>query len=118
MNSPKPDLGRIGIWAGDLDRYPVAGVRAAARAIDDLGYGTLWFPETTGREAMTQGGILLSATRRITVAAGAARAYVAKRTATGNSRREIMRLLQRYIARELYPLIIDALVPATPAVLT
>ena len=37
------------------------------------------------------------------------RAFVAKRTATGNSRREIMRMLQRYIARELYPLIIEAL---------
>ena len=37
------------------------------------------------------------------------RAFVAKRTATGNSRREIMPMLQRYIARELYPLIIDAL---------
>jgi hypothetical protein len=31
------------------------------------------------------------------------RAYAAKRTAAGNSRREIIRLLQRYIARELYP---------------
>jgi transposase len=37
------------------------------------------------------------------------RAFVAKRTATGNSRREIMRMLQCYLARELYPLIIDAL---------
>jgi transposase len=37
------------------------------------------------------------------------RAFVAKRTTTGNSRKEIMRMLQRYIARELYPLIIDAL---------
>lgn len=41
------------------------------------------------------------------------RAYAARRTAAGNSRREIMRLLQRYIARELYPLIINALVPVT-----
>ena len=40
------------------------------------------------------------------------RAFVAKRTATGNSRKEIMRMLQRYIPRELYPLIIDALRPA------
>ena len=46
------------------------------------------------------------------------RAYVAKRTATGNSRKEIMRMLQRYIARELYPLIIDAFVPVTAEVLT
>jgi transposase len=46
------------------------------------------------------------------------RAYAAKRTATGNSRKEIMRMLQRYIARELYPLIIDAFVPVTTEVLT
>ncbi len=38
-------------------------------------------------------------------------AYLAKRTATGNSRKEIMRMLQRYIARELYPLIIRELEP-------
>jgi transposase len=37
------------------------------------------------------------------------RDYAARRTAAGNSRKEIMRLLQRYIARELYPLIIDTL---------
>ena len=30
-------------------------------------------------------------------------------SATGNSRKEIMRMLQRYVAHELYPLIIDAL---------
>jgi len=46
------------------------------------------------------------------------RVFVATRTATGNSRREIMRMLQRYIARELYPLIIDALRTATADGLT
>jgi len=40
------------------------------------------------------------------------REYVAKRTATGNNRREIMRILKRYIVRELFPLIIAALHPA------
>jgi transposase len=45
------------------------------------------------------------------------RAYAAKRTAAGNNRKEIMRLLQRYIARELYPLIIDAFIPVTTEVL-
>lgn len=75
MNSPEPDLGLIGVWAGDLDNYPMADVRTAAAAIEDFGYGALWFPETTGREAMAQAGILLSATQRITVAAGAADIY-------------------------------------------
>jgi hypothetical protein len=37
------------------------------------------------------------------------RAYTARRTAAGNSRKEIMRPLQRYIARELDALIIEAL---------
>jgi transposase len=46
------------------------------------------------------------------------RAFVAKRTATGNSRKEIMRMLQRYIARELYPLLIDALRTAPTVGLT
>ena len=40
------------------------------------------------------------------------RAYAAKRTATGNSRKEILRCLKRALARELYPLILDA--PALP----
>jgi transposase len=39
------------------------------------------------------------------------RDYAAKRTAAGNSRKEIIRLLKRYIARELFPLIIEALTP-------
>jgi len=30
-------------------RMSVADVRQAAAAVEDLGYGTLWLPETTGR---------------------------------------------------------------------
>jgi alkanesulfonate monooxygenase SsuD/methylene tetrahydromethanopterin reductase-like flavin-dependent oxidoreductase (luciferase family) len=75
VSARRPDLGRIGIWAGDFDQHPAADVREAATAIEDLGYSTLWFPETTGREAMAQAAVLLSATRRITVAAGMADIY-------------------------------------------
>jgi transposase len=39
------------------------------------------------------------------------RAYAAKRTALGNSRTEILRCIKRALARELYPLILDALTP-------
>lgn len=39
------------------------------------------------------------------------RAYPAKRTALGNSRKEILRCVKRALARELYPLILDALRP-------
>ena len=83
----RPDLGRIGIWAGDLDSYPMADVRAAAAAIEDAGYGTLWFPETIGREAMAQAGILLSATQRIVVAAGTTDIYARDAVTTAASHR-------------------------------
>ena len=53
-----------------------------------------------------------------TISDARTRVFVARRTATGNSRREIMRMLHRYIARELYPLIIDALRTATADGLT
>jgi transposase len=43
------------------------------------------------------------------------RAYAARRTAMGNSRKEILRCLKRALARELYPLILDALaLPQSP----
>ena len=37
------------------------------------------------------------------------RAYGARRTALGDNRKEILRRLKRYIAREIYPLIVNAL---------
>ena len=39
--------------------------------------------------------------------------YVARRTQQGLSKREIMRCLKRYVARELFPLILLALDPST-----
>ncbi len=41
--------------------------------------------------------------------------YVARRTQQGLSKREIMRCLKRYVARELFPLILLALDPSTTA---
>jgi probable F420-dependent oxidoreductase len=67
--------GEVGLWAGTLDAAPLAAVRTAALAAEDLGYGTLWFPEALGREAMTQAALLLAATTRITVATGVANIY-------------------------------------------
>ncbi|MFK0258571.1 LLM class flavin-dependent oxidoreductase [Streptomyces sp. NPDC090445] len=70
MSARAHDLGRVGIWAADFDYLSAPEVRKAAGMVEDLGFGTLWFPELTGREAMTQAAILLAATRHITVASG------------------------------------------------
>lgn len=89
MSGPRPDLGRIGIWAGELDSCPAAGVREAVTTIEELGFGTLWFPETAGREAMAQAAILLSQTRRIVVAAGSTDIYARDPVTTAAAQRTL-----------------------------
>jgi probable F420-dependent oxidoreductase len=64
------EIGRVGVWTWGFDHLPWAQVAEAAREVDELGYGTLWFGEGTGRDAPTQSALLLGATRRIVVAPG------------------------------------------------
>src|SRR6185436_3267098 len=66
------DIGRIGIWTSALDFQPAAKAQEAAAEIEALGYGALWFPEAVGREALTNAGVLLAGTKRITIATGIA----------------------------------------------
>jgi transposase len=42
------------------------------------------------------------------------RACVEKRTAEGKSKREVMRCLKRYIAREIYGILVSTLAPTAP----
>jgi probable F420-dependent oxidoreductase len=58
------ELGQVGVW-GHLDSLPVSRLRAYARRVEELGYGTLWMPETVGREPFTALGMLAGETRRI-----------------------------------------------------
>jgi probable F420-dependent oxidoreductase len=58
-----PDLGRVGVW-GHLDSLAADAARAYARRVDELGYGTLWVPETVGREPFTLLGLLAAEMRR------------------------------------------------------
>jgi probable F420-dependent oxidoreductase len=58
------DLGRIGVW-GYLDSLPIDDARAYARRVDELGYGTLWVPETVGREPFTLLGLLAAETSEV-----------------------------------------------------
>ena len=59
-----PDLGRVGVW-GHLDTLPIAEARAYARRVEELGYGSLWVPETVGREPFTFLGLLAGETSRL-----------------------------------------------------
>jgi probable F420-dependent oxidoreductase len=58
------DLGRIGVW-GHLDTLSIPGARDYVRRAEALGYGSLWVPETVGREPFTLLGLLAGETSRI-----------------------------------------------------
>jgi probable F420-dependent oxidoreductase len=55
------ELGRLGVW-GHLDTLRIDDARAYARRVDELGFGTLWVPETVGREPFTLLGLLAGET--------------------------------------------------------
>jgi probable F420-dependent oxidoreductase len=59
-----PDLGRLGLW-GHLDSLPIEDARAYARRADELGFGTLWVPETVGREPFALLGLLAGETTQM-----------------------------------------------------
>jgi probable F420-dependent oxidoreductase len=58
------DLGRLGVW-GHLDTLGAADAIAYAQRADELGYGTLWLPETVGREPIALCAMLVTSTRRM-----------------------------------------------------
>ncbi len=75
MNSSSIELGPIGIWTAQLDYQPAAKAQEAAAALEQLGFGAIWFPEGVGREALTNAALLLGATSRIVIATGIANIY-------------------------------------------
>jgi probable F420-dependent oxidoreductase len=68
-------LGQIGIWTAQFDYHPAAKVREVAAELEQLGFGAIWFPESVGRESLTNAGLLLGATSRIVIATGIANIY-------------------------------------------
>ena len=69
------DIGRVGLWTFLLDEHPTSRVREVAREIEEMGWPTLWRPESTGRDALISASILLDATSRLNVATGIAQIY-------------------------------------------
>jgi probable F420-dependent oxidoreductase len=61
MNGPAVELGRLGVW-GHLDSMPASELGDYAARVEALGFGTLWVPETVGREPFTLLGLLAGQT--------------------------------------------------------
>jgi probable F420-dependent oxidoreductase len=82
-------LGRVGTWAGPVLGLPAAEVRRAAAEIERLGFGSIWFGESFGRECFAQAALLLGATDRVVVGSGIAHIYARDATTMANGGRSL-----------------------------
>ena len=83
------DLGRIGIWTGVLDAVPSKEAQRLAGRIEELGFATLWIPETIGRDPFITATLLLSATETLQVATGIANIYARDPITMANTQKSL-----------------------------
>ena len=83
------DIGRIGIWTGVLDAVPSAEAQRLAAELEELGFPTLWIPETVGRDPFVTATLLLSATSQLRVATGIANIYARDAMTMANTQRTL-----------------------------
>src|SRR3954470_12539562 len=83
------DIGRVGIWTGTLDAVPSSEARAFAGQLEELGFTTLWIPETVGRDPFVTATLLLGATSTLRVATGIANIYARDALTMANTQRSL-----------------------------
>jgi len=66
--------GKLGVWYF-LDGLPAPEAAKTAKRIEELGYGTLWIPETVGRHPLVHASWLLANTDKLNIATGIANIY-------------------------------------------
>ncbi len=62
---------RVGVW-WNSESWPIGKALQVARDIEQMGYGSLFFGEAFGKEALTQGVAFLGSTERLVVGTGIA----------------------------------------------
>jgi probable F420-dependent oxidoreductase len=89
VDSMSIDIGRVGIWTGVLDAVPSSEAQAIAGRLEELGFPTLWIPETIGRDPFVTATLLLSATSELRVATGIANIYARDAVTMANTQRSL-----------------------------
>lgn len=75
-------LGQFGIYTFDFEHQPAAQMREEIQELEAQGWESFWFPEVSGREALTHAGYLLSCTERITIVNAIAQVWPRQAEAT------------------------------------
>lgn len=79
------DIGPVGIWQGVFDRHPAARVREAVAELEEIGWRTLWLPETVARDPFVAASMLLAATSEMRIATGIASIWARDPMTTANA---------------------------------
>jgi probable F420-dependent oxidoreductase len=74
VNENVRELGRLGAWS-HLDRLDVLALRDFARRAEELGFGTLWVPETVGRDPFVLLALVTEATSSMMLGTSIANIY-------------------------------------------
>src|SRR3954470_20260766 len=87
--TPPFDLGRVGIWTGAFDAVSSSDAQRYAGLLEELGFSTLWIPETVGRDPFITATLLLSANSTLQVAPGIANIYARDPMTMANTQRSL-----------------------------
>ena len=83
-------LGPYGAWSFALQRLAAAEELPAARQIEELGFPSLWIPESLGsKDALAHAALLLGATARAVIATGIANIHARDPMAMANGARAL-----------------------------
>jgi probable F420-dependent oxidoreductase len=82
-------LGRVGAFVANLSRFTIEQNNTIACELERMGYRSLSFGESLGREAFTQAAVLLQATRSIAIQTGIASIYGRDPWAMANAARTL-----------------------------
>ncbi|MGH2449764.1 MAG: LLM class flavin-dependent oxidoreductase, partial [Candidatus Limnocylindria bacterium] len=83
-------IGRVGVWTFTFDHLPAREAQGAIAAIENLGYGALWIPESVvSKEAFGHAALLLAGSERIVVATGIANMWARDAYAMANGARTL-----------------------------
>ena len=74
------------------DRYPRDALLARVEQIEELGFESLWLPETFGREPIATAGYLLARSERLCIGTGIANVYVRDANAMAQARHSLAEL--------------------------
>jgi probable F420-dependent oxidoreductase len=89
MSTVTEGLGRVGLWTGAFDGVSSTQAAELAGVIEDIGFPTVWIPETIGRDPFVTATLLLERTSTLRIATGIANVYARDAVTMANTQRSL-----------------------------